>query len=563
MPFVGPSTTIYFCAGVPLDNRYLNTLFFDNRGLQNTYFQGKIVAQMAGCTYQRQTRSIRASIPIQTLMNCNYLFFENPEFENRRFYCFITNVLYINNDCTEVQFEIDVMQTYFLDCTMRQCFIERAHASKDEIGDNIIPEGLETGEYTNLDYVPASALQPMSIAVAATVDAEGNAVEGNYYSNVYSGVKINVFQTAAEVNEFLKALTEANLADAVVSIFMIPHTLTESVQTAPKLNDFTIQKPYSTISGYTPKNKKLFVYPYNILYITNGEGTAANYRYEYFSTEGCKFAVIGSMCTTPQVICVPDDYKNVTRNYDEKLVLDGWPQCAWNIDTYKAWLAQNANVIDWQNTTAEMQLRNVGYSTGRNTDRSIINVLTSAAGMAAGGAAAGSVIAPGAGTAIGGLIGGGAGLISSLYNAFQQPVQNTIDIQSVQNQIDGILAIREDHATKPPQANGGGSSTVMQGLGLKTFQIYRKQIQAQFAKIIDDYFTMYGYKQNRVGIPNPYARSRFTYLKTVGCNLQGNAPVWAITGLNRIMDNGITFWKDYVGVGNYTADNTPLGNGEY
>lgn len=561
MAIIAPTTTIYFCADVPLDNRYLNTLFFESRGLQNVYFQGKIQMQMSGCTYQRQTSAIRASLPIESLMNCNYLFFENPEFEKRRFYAFITNVLYINNDCTEVQFEIDLMQTYFLDCVMRQCFIERAHASKDEIGDNLVPEGLETGDYTNLDYVPASALTPMSIAVAATVDESGNPVEGNYYSNVYSGVKINIFNTAEEVNTFLKALTEANQADAVVSIFMIPHTLTESVQTVPKLNDFTIQKPYSTIDGYTPKNKKLFVYPYNVLYITNGEGTAANYRYEYFSTDGCKFAVIGSMCTTPQVICVPDNYKNVVRNYDEKLTLDGWPQCAWNIDSYKAWLAQNANVVDWQNTTAEMQLRNAEFYAGRATDKTMLSVLSGLAGVVATGAQSAYYKMPQQNWATSaGQLGGLAG---SVYDAINRPVQNTIDIQSVHNQIDGILAVRADHATKPPQANGGGSSTVMQGLGLKTFLIYRKQIQAQFARIIDNYFTMYGYSQHIIATPNPYARTRFTYLKTVGCNLQGNAPVWAISGLNKIMDNGITFWKDYVGVGNYTADNSPLGNGEY
>lgn len=561
MAIIAPTTTIYFCAGVPLDNRYLNTLFFESRGLQNVYFQGKIQMQMSGCTYQRQTSAIRASLPIESLMNCNYLFFENPEFEKRRFYAFITNVLYINNDCTEVQFEIDLMQTYFLDCTMRQCFIERAHASKDEIGDNLVPENLETGEYIIRDEKHTLAIEPLVICVAATVDENGEPVSGASYSLVYSGVKINVFDSPDEVNAFLTKLTEANQADAVVNIFMMPHTLSVGANQYPKTNEFHVEKPYSDINGYVPKNKKLFIYPYNVMYCTNGEGQAANYRYEDFSESICTILVIGSMCTTPQCILFPQNYKGSPRNFDEKLTLDGWAQCAWNIDSYKAWLAQNANVIDWQNTSGEMQLRNAGFYAGRATDKTMLSVLSGLAGVIAGGAQSAYYKMPQQNwTTSVGQVGGLAG---SVYDALNRPVQNTIDIQSVQNQIDGIMAVRQDHSTKPPQANGGGASTVMQGLGLKTFWMYRKQIKRQFAERIDRYFTMYGYAQNRLATPNPYARGRFTYLKTVGCNLQGNAPVWAISGLNKIMDNGITFWKDYVGVGNYTADNSPLGNGEY
>lgn len=562
MAIIDPGTRICFCSDVPLDNRYNHTLYFASRAVQEQYFATKITAQMNNCTYARQTGRIRASTSISVLQNCNYLFFINTNFENRYFYAFITGVHYINNELTEITWELDIMQTYLLDCQLHQCFIERGHTSNDTIGSNQIPEGLETGEYTTIYNAHTTALEPMCIVVAATVDEDGNPVSGDFYSNVYSGVKFHVFREAGLVNSFLNKLTTLNKADAVVNIFMMPYTFAVGSGQSPKYNDFQLAKPYSTIDGYTPKNNKLFCYPYNLLHLTNGEGISADFRYEFFSTENCQFWVVGSMATTPQAVCIPRYYKGMVTNYDEKLVLDGWPQCAWNIDTYKAWLAQNANLIDWQDNTALMLQRNADYRAGKSTDMSIINLLGSAASAAGIGAAAGSVV-PALGTGVGAAVGATVGLAKAGYEAWQQPVENTISMQQVQNQIDGILAQREDHATTPPQAVGGGSSTVMQGMGLKTFFIFEKQIRAEFAKIIDDYFTMYGYAQHKIATPNIDARTRFTYIKTKGSMISGAAPVWAISSINRIFDNGITFWHDYTGVGNYTFPNPPKAGGEY
>ena len=562
MPLIEPGTVIYFCSDVPLDNRYENTLYFLNDTAQKAYFGTKITATMRNCTYQRQTRRIRCSTSIMTLDKCNYLYFINPAYENRYYYAFIKGVYYINNEVTEVEFEIDVIQTYFLECQLHQCFIERAHTSNDTIGNNQIPEQLETGEYKTVSWTHTTALEAMCIVVAATVDQDGNPVDGDYYAGVYTGVKLHVFRAAADVNAFLKKLTDLNKADAVVNIFMMPYTFSVAAGVAPKVNEFNISKPYTTIDGYTPKNKKLFCYPYNVMHVTNGEGLSADYRYEFFSDSPCNFKVIGSMSTTPQAICIPVNYKMGGFNYDEKLVLDGWPQCAWNIDTYKAWLAQNANLIDWQDNTNLMLQRNARIQTGRATDNAILNVIGSAITAAGAGALAGSAV-PGVGNAVGAGAGALVGLAKAGYNAWQQPVQNDITLQSVQSQIDQVLAMREDHATTPPQAVGGGSSTVMQGLGMKSFFIFQKQITAEFAKIIDDYFTLYGYAQHKLAHPNIHARSRFTYVKTRGCTVTGNAPVWAVAAIGRIMDTGITWWADTANVGNYTAANPTIAGGEY
>ena len=44
------------------------------------------------------------------------------------------------------------------------------------------------------------------------------------------------------------------------------------------LETLTVSKPNSTIDGYTPKNKKLFTYPYKYLLLSNNNGGAADYH---------------------------------------------------------------------------------------------------------------------------------------------------------------------------------------------------------------------------------------------------------------------------------------------
>ena len=48
-----------------------------------------------------------------------------------------------------MHFEIDVLQTWYFDYEYRMCYIERAHSLTDEIGDNIVAESFDVGDYFN------------------------------------------------------------------------------------------------------------------------------------------------------------------------------------------------------------------------------------------------------------------------------------------------------------------------------------------------------------------------------------------------------------------------------
>ena len=84
----------------------------------------------------------------------------------------------------------------------------------------------------------------------------------------------------------------------------------------------------------------------------------------------------------------------------------------------------------------------------------------------------------------------------------------------------------------------------------------RCSVTAQFARMIDDYFTMFGYAVKRVKVPNRNSRPHWNYVKTIGCTLTGSIPSDDMKKICSIYNNGVTFWKNGTEIGHYELDNT-------
>ena len=86
-------------------------------------------------------------------------------------------------------------------------------------------------------------------------------------------------------------------------------------------------------------------------------------------------------------------------------------------------------------------------------------------------------------------------------------------------------------------------------------RLVSKQILPEYAKIIDEYFTAFGYKVCRIKAPNITGRPAWNYVKTIGAQVSGNIPEYAETALKAMLNNGVTFWHTN-DVGNYSLDNS-------
>lgn len=543
-----PLSTIHICSGVRLDNRYIHTIYFASQEAQREYFAGKVVKTFSAYSHHRRNWELKVEATVAVAQSWNYLYVVNPGV--KPYYYFVNRVEYVSDTTVKLFLELDVIQTNLFNMTRLPCFVERQHTTTDVIGENTVPEGLELGPYWNYHIYDMADMAEMGILVLSALDigkdfSQDNPPKiayGSTINGVYSGLGVYAFDGWLYLENKLKVLDELGKIDAVVAIWMYPKNLVTldeygGVIAGPmytweefdwennkcgyvenvtaKNVTLALYSIYAEklFEGYEPKNKKLYTHPYNMLYVTSNQGGKAEYKFEQFPAgKTYDFNLYGAISPDAGVKLAPVGYNlsGALTNYEEGITLGNFPPCAWDSDTYKVWLAQNYN-----------QLNNA-------MDGAVITTL------------AGGVTAV-AGLATGNFAAAGAGAVGALHGY---------------NQIQGIMAQKEDAKAQPPQAKGSFSSTVNVAAGRQTFSFYYKCVRKEYARQLDDYFTMYGYRLNRVQVPNISARPAFTFVKTVGCNITGDMSNEDITQIERIFDNGITFWKNGDKIGDYAQTNS-------
>lgn len=531
--YIEPNTTVRILKNCPLDTTYDHTLYFLNKSQQVNYFSSLSKYTLKAYSYQRvNSNTIRVEVKADNLYDCNYIMFQNSNFGDKWFYAFIKSVEYINNITSAIEYEIDVMQTWHFDYQLGQCFVEREHTVTDNPGDNIVAENLETGEYmidtATTDVVSTGSLRWVVLTTFTTYTDEYGGTNyrdysGGEWGGLFSGLYRNVFDSSAEARAFI-ANTAAIKQSGIIALCTMPADFVTSEGSPAITKAVTVRNGwYSSANAklpfvsYVPRNNKLYTHPYNFMYVTNQQGNTAVYPYEYFSfvNGNCLFEMSGDFTQSPTVLLVPGNYKGSPRNVDEAITLRGWPMLEWNTDSFKAYIAQMASSGPLSALTSA-----VGHAGQINTANAMLN---RAAGTSSKYLAAGATL---------GYVGAGLAVADSVAR---------------------VAA----HAAQPPQSHSGSGSTLYAALKRMYFIAYRKHITEQYARIIDDYFTMYGYAVHECKVPNRNARPHWTYTKTIGCVVHGSVPCDDMHKICDIYNNGITFWNNGNEVGNYSLDNSP------
>lgn len=566
-----PNSEVYILRNVPLEPSFDHTIWFDSSDQQATAFTTYALAYYFNkVSYQRYPRPyITLDKTVDELIGCNYMMFRNTGFGEKWFYAFITQVEYISNTTSRIYYTIDPMQTYLFDVNVGECWVEREHAMTDAIGDNLVPESFELGEYVyDADYLPSIFdKEGYVICILATwrankTDKGWEIIDVSYGgtggidSGIYTGLVKNICEetdvgrAAAKANDIISAATKANKADGIVSITMFPKyflniSVSSSIAVKPTDHVFEDIPAFTgTFDGYKPKNNKLYTAPFCGVYVDNLQGNAANYAYEYFTNRKPKFNIVGAANGNLECSSIPLNYKGLPTNFQESLIMGGFPQCAWNVDTFKAWIAQNK------------------YAIAAGVANTAIDTVKQVAGAVAG---AGLASAATGAAAQAGNVSQFAGSYANQMAAQQNLTEvNTASSGDILNKTINLVAQVKTASTQPNHSRGQQSSSVYCAMGQQGFHYMPYRIQGQFAKIVDDFFSMYGYKTNRLKVPNRNGRKAWNYVKTCGCNLTGSAPADVTAALVQIYDKGITFWRcidlsadnPFTRVGDYTLDNS-------
>lgn len=549
---IAPNTDIYLIK-TPIEIDESNQLTFSNVHEQYAYFMNCEKLYLDNATYQRKDGVIRyptSEVTYDELLKYNYCSYRNDSYSDRVFYAFIKNIKYINDGMAEIEIDTDVFQTWQFEINYKSSFIEREHVSDDTIGKHTIPEGLETGEIimTGIDrYEPLLDTCPV---MGCTEEIETKNPASPYFeNNKCRAVKYFIFNyneigANYSISYQDMAIKDAfdwlrGEQDAIVTLFMAPKSLvkwtkyamndgwvgipnggaitssyriagygdSDGLTGAISMDDFNFSRQL-VFGSYTPKNNKLKVFPYCYMMMTNNNGGNAIYHYEDFTYSNSypnriTFEVKGSICPGCSIRCMPKNYKGVEHNYTTGISAGKFPICDYVNDIFINWLTQNGV--------------NYALSTVGNVGMAAAGVVSAIAGNPLG---------------VGMAIGGAAGVLNDMKEIYQK-------------------------SFTPPQAEGDlGSAEIAYACGENTFEAHHYRIKEEYARIIDDFFSTYGYKVNEVKVPNIHTRTYWNYIKTIDCNIIGEIPQEDIMRLKAMFNNGVTFWHDPNHFLDYSQSNT-------
>ncbi len=589
MPNFTPSGKVRI-GRVPFDNSYRHTMTFASLAAQTTFFSSCCTQALEKDTYTyiRMNNSIRVQFNAEQLYTYDYVMYQNSNYGNKWFYAFIVGVNYINENTTELVLELDVMQTWYFDYTLVQGFVEREHVSDDTTGLHLNPEPPTEMLYF-YDEVVDHNWDVTNCYIVLLVNAyphwnvSQNAVlgsdpqSGGLYQNQYNACKVLLYKgwepaSMSRFKEDMEAFNGSGAAETICDAFTVPasaidanNVITLQVRIGDIVQDRTnvytlsdggipqsvinlVSRPY-TINGYTPRNNKLLCYPYCYLEVGDYTGRTDDYRWEYFQLDNGNARLVDRKAGVSdcQGYVVPVNYMgdhvgNDASNYKnfKPFTYDFNNKISWVYSAYQTWAAQNA---------VTNQLAVIG------------SIASMTAGATAGLNAGAKAFGQGAG-AIGTLEAAGidpSAARSSWGHYANQITRENVSAYPVAGGLMGIgtvLGNVERMRRTPNTARGNTSGNSKLQNGFAGWYHAKVAIRQEFAKMLDDFFDMFGYQVDRVKVPNRTGRPYWNYVKMQNSCHRGNVPSDQMSKINQIYDAGITFWHTS-DVGNYSLDNRP------
>ena len=576
-----PDSDIYLLKSpLQIDNK--NQLTFTNATAQYNYFSSLTKLELEGATYQRKDGAIRFEGNFDDLVDYNYCMYKNTHYNNKWFYAYIIGMEYKNDNCTYVYIKTDVWQSWQFDIVYKPSFVEREmiNVSADNPGANLMPESFETGEYKVQSITSVSNLEPVYVfcysdKLIKIADSNGDIREVDLEHSVGSSIYLNgipttdIYYLCADTTigaiHLQQAFIRENQGEKLVASFTVPkfavNGITHSLQYATGTETITwhdlgvahifalsgnstpatqtLSSTPTTLDGYIPKNAKLRQFPYMYLGYNPQNGTSKVYRYENFTNGTPSFKLISEINPNPTICFIPQNYRgNSGDSLTDNVSLNGYPQLASKVDVYNSWLAENTGIINVQSSQA---------ATNRNLD--IAANVTSLVGNVAGAGVAAATGGEGESSSGGAVTGIAGGVASSVVNIIRSNINYDYYIKNLNAQ-------KERQALLPDNVSLGGSNATLLGYGLmddNIFTVYT--IKYQFAKRVDDYFSMYGYETNELKLPNINNRPNWNYVKLAGANLIGEIPETDLQEIKSLFNEGITLWHNSATFLDYSQNN--------
>lgn len=526
MSYIIPDSTIYVLSGVECDRDYNHIKWFNSRTEQQSYMLNHRIKTYDSCTYVRDG-VVWIDAWADDIYSANYMMFRNSAFTDRWFYAFITDIRYENNRTAEISYVIDLWQTWWMDCKVGECFVEREHVLDDSIGTHTIPEGLEYGELvatkqsllTDFSYQVVYGCEiVISEAQLTPIENQPTWYDQPVLGRVFQGSKIGFTEDPTKLLTFLQSLISAGYQNTIIQVFTIPKDLQPTATSGIFVEQKDLPEIPTSFGNYTPHNNKLYCSPYTEYLVFAPTGDNMVLHPELFDGKA-QVTIRGNTGTQPQAIIAPRKYKGASAtDWTKGFTINYGEKGSFMYDAYQAEIASYGFSNLTSNETFNNFLANAAMWGGR-----VFGAAEKTAYGMTGGAASGGVA---------GAVLGATGGIGSILDTMAQYSKDTHD------------------TSKLAGASGG---SVLWSNQLKDAQCYVKQIREEYARTVDQFFDMYGYQVNRVKRPQMEGRPAWNYIKCKNVALTGKIPSDAELLIKNVIEHGVTFWKTTFH--NYSANN--------
>ena len=517
------NSRIILSKNIKMDREYVNVLNFTESQMVALCEQN-VVVQANNFSFIRSNKTIQCQFSYENCLQANYIAFQNPDYANKWFFAWIDEVICKGNKNTEIKYTIDSWSTWFSKVTTKPCFIQREHTNDDGFGKNTIPENLNVGEVIEEEYEEIMTFgedgNDYYFAISGTYnpitdkDFKGvNKVNGNLFGSwiflfdVYSG-SVGL----PNIENFLADVNDSNKIESINDMFILPKSLVDAIGTD------SFEKS-STFGSY---RFKLLNNSDDVVSIPYAFNRTLNFSDYQPKNNKCKVYPYNYMIASNNIGNI-----NILKYEDFDLSVDAnlvEIEMAVSIGVSGRLVPRAYKGIEY-NYNESIPLAK--FPTCSWASEAFTNWLTGNAvniGTQIVSAVASATTGNYATTA-----GNVAGLIGQFYQASLLP-----SIQGGQNVGDVNFSARKN-----------------------TFVLHHMRAKTEYLKIIDNYFSRFGYATNIIKNPNITGRRNFNYIE-IGSSEEigyGQVPSIHMNNINQACRRGVTIWHNHDNLGNYNIDN--------
>lgn len=516
------NSKILLVKNIRIDRQYTNVLSYSEAQMIELC-QANLVAQADNYSFLRPTGSIMAGFTYAQCLQANYIAFQNPDYSNKWFFAWIDDVIYKGDKNTEITFTIDAWSTWFDKWQKKTCFINRQHVNDDTIGLHTIPENLDVGEVieedfeeyltfgeNNNDYyfVIEGTYNPITNKDFVGVNKINGILNGNwiFLFDVYNG-SVGI----PEINNFLADINSASKIDSIKNIYILPKWICDNI-------------------GTTDYNKSSTFGSYNFKLLNSTD---------YIVEVGSTFNIIKNFKDykpkNNKVFVYPYNYMLISNNVGN-----------YNIYKYEDFYGENPLLTVEGSVSVGGSVRLVprNYkSIDKNYDESLPLAKFPTCSWSSDAFT--------------------NWLVSNAVNIGSQVVNTGVgiatgNVPSVAGNIASIIGQFYQASLLPSIQGGNNTGDVNFSARKNTFSIHHMRVKTEYLKIIDDYFTRFGYTIKSLEMPNITGRKYWNYVE-IGASEEigyGEVPSKFMDIINNACRRGVTIWHNHSNVGNYSLNNT-------